>query len=186
MWWWRRWCWMIRIGLRSGKPNLGGLNMSDTPTFADIRHWSLAKREQFLADLPPAWIDKEPIDRNDANIPDWWAPYAKFVLLLSDAFIAHITKCAPCKRMPNKWHKYKNEGVYFHCIGWYRLWIIPSDHGWCVERTDEKTNTDEVLVNFFSDAPVLCPTAPSAARVALSCFPKPPTHSYLQWYSSGR
>jgi hypothetical protein len=152
---------------------------------ASIRRAPLLSQRQFLAgDVPPLLRPGEDVvSREAANVPDWYAPWARHFLPLADEFIAHATGCARFKRLPRGWWVHKPGDVFCRSIGRYRLSVIGSDHGWLIERNQVLDHDDEqVLTHSLLDAPVLCPTYATAARLAEASYPEPVERYILRWH----
>jgi hypothetical protein len=135
---------------------------------ANIRHASRLLQRQFLAaDPPPPISPGTVIPREAANVPDWYVPWARHFLPLTDEFVAHATGCAPYKRLPRGWRVDKPGDVFELFLGRHRLCVIGCDHGWLIERNDLLNHADEqVLTHIWAGAPVVCPTYVTAARLA--------------------
>jgi hypothetical protein len=83
-------------------PGLDDRSLCWTWPLARIRHEPIFQRRLFLSGPPPAPLWRL-ISRIGANIPDWYAPWARNFMQLNDEFIAHATACAPYKRLPRGW-----------------------------------------------------------------------------------
>jgi hypothetical protein len=147
---------------------------------AAIRRASRAQQQQFLLGSPPVYI-KQAIPRAAAKVPDTYAPWAQKFLQLTDEFIAHVTQCAPYKRLPRSWCVDKPDETYYRIRGSYMYWVIDSDNGWLIERDHQLNGREEILSNFLLNMPVLCPTYAIAARLAEACLHDPAPVYYLQW-----
>src|SRR5262249_25082670 len=66
---------------------------------------SVSRQKCFLVGAVPTPLksEKDLVDRDAANVADWYAPWAKKFLRLPADFITHATKYAPCKRLPRGW-----------------------------------------------------------------------------------
>jgi hypothetical protein len=108
---------------------------------ASIRHAPLLRQRQFLAgDRPlPLSPGEDVVSREAANVPDWYARWARHFLPLADEFVAHATKCARYKRLPRGWWVHKPGDVFCRLIGPHRLSVIASDHGWLIERNQARS-----------------------------------------------
>ena len=158
------------------------------PSLSSIRHSPLMWQKQFLNNPPPSPLQSEQdlVRRADANVPDGYATWANNFLRLPDEFIAHVTKCAPIKRLPRKWWASLSHPGESFCrpLGDHMLWVRAADHGWIIERSHLLNSHDEqILANCLLDAPVLCPTYATAARLAQACYPEPEPRYQLTWYS---
>ncbi|MGB8632882.1 MAG: hypothetical protein WCD69_26495, partial [Xanthobacteraceae bacterium] len=154
------------------------------PTPAKIRRASRFERRLFLSSAPPYQSSgsSRVVDRQDANIPAWYAPKSKALLQLDDGFVAHATKLGPCKRLPPGWQVHKPAEVFTRRIGPYQFWLVNSDHGWLVER-EAWGEEDEVLANLVWHFPVLCDTYVMAARLAEAAYRGLPHQYQLMWIS---
>jgi hypothetical protein len=151
---------------------------------ASIRHAPLLRQRQFLAgDRPlPLSPGEDVVSREAANVPDWYARWARHFLPLADEFVAHATKCARYKRLPRGWWVHKPGDVFCRLIGPHRLSVIASDHGWLIERNQVLDHDDEqVLTHSLLAAPVLCPTHATAARLAEASYPELADRYILSW-----
>jgi hypothetical protein len=140
------------------------------------------QQRAFLAGPPPypvRWAD-ELIDRDAANVPDWYAPWAHYFLRTHDEFIAHATQLKSCTNKPRSWHIHKPGEVWGSLCGDYTVFTVASDHGWVIERSHLLEPTREQVLTFtFMEAPILCPGPAGAARLAEACIPDPPSDGYL-------
>jgi hypothetical protein len=149
---------------------------------ARIRHAPRFQRQLFLEGPPPSPFWRN-INRNAANIPDRYAPWAQGLMQLDDEFIAHATKCAPHKRLPHGWRVHTPEESFCRKHGDYKLCVIASDHGWLIERTNAFNEHDKILTHVFCETPVLCSTHVLAARLADAAYPEAAPKYLLQWWS---
>jgi hypothetical protein len=149
---------------------------------ASVRDAPRFRQRSFLTSPPPPSLWRQ-INRNAANIPDWYAPWAQRLMQLDDEFTAHATGCAPYKRLPHGWRVHKPEESFCRKHGDYKLWVIASDHGWLIERRNTFNERDKVLTYLFCDAPVLCATHVLAARLADAAYPEAAPKYLLGWWS---
>jgi hypothetical protein len=152
-----------------------------------IRRAPLIQQKQFLAGPPPSPLKTEQdlITRDAANVADGYAEWALKFLLLPDEFIAHVTKCAPYKRLPRKWspNMFHPGESFCRLLGDHRLWVRAADHGWLIEREHLlDSHGEQILAHPLLSAPVLCPTYPTAARLAEACYPEPGPNYQLVWH----
>jgi hypothetical protein len=155
------------------------------PTLAPIRSAPRWQQRVFLEDQTPYQSSgtHPVVDRQDANVPPWYAPNSKAFLQLDDEFVAHATKLAPCKRMPPGWEVSKLAEVFNRRIGGYMFWLFKSDYGWLVER-QQLFGGQDVLANILADFPVLCDTPAAAARLAEAAEAGLPPPYQLTWIST--
>jgi hypothetical protein len=70
--------------------------------------------------------------------------------------------------------------VYWRPFRRHSLWAVGADHGWLIERNELLDHDNEqVLTYLFLEAPLLCPTYATAARLCQACYPEPPAEEYL-------
>jgi hypothetical protein len=150
---------------------------------ASIRTAPRIQQQQFLDGMPPISF-RALIDRDQANMPDWYASWAQNFFQVTDDFIAHATKCAPCKRLPRGWEVATKGEFYERIIGFSKLSVRASDYGWLVELAHLLDPDEKVLTDIFLEAPLLCPTYAAAARLAEASFPKALPDIYrIGWWS---
>ncbi len=106
------------------------------PSRAAIRSAPRWQQKIFLDNPPPPQSDGSHtvVSREDAKIPNGYAPNSKAFVQLDDEFVAHATKLAPCKRLPQGWEVYKPAEVFSRVVGCHKLYVIASDYGWLIER----------------------------------------------------
>jgi hypothetical protein len=155
---------------------------------AKIRHAAVSQQRRFLAGSPPPLftLEEDLIKRDAANVPDWYAPWAKHFLCVSDEFLAHATKCTPYKRLPRRWStdRFYPGDSFSRRLGNHELTVRAADHGWLIQCHDLLSDELRVLAHLLIFAPVLCPTYATAARLAEACYPVPHPRYYLTWYDS--
>ena len=126
----------------------------------------------------PVW--DEVIERDNANIPDWYAPHAQGLLRLSPQHLSYIIG-RPVHRRPNGWAKH-NPGVFFKWVGDHVLWVVEiEDRGWVVERNELFSPDDQILGNWLGPLLALIPNLATAAHLAEVCYPRPDPQSLLAW-----
>ena len=149
---------------------------------ANNRRVSVSRQKCFLVGAVPTPLksEKDLVDRDAANVADWYAPWAKKFLRLPADFITHATKYAPCKRLPRGWSvtKPKESAIRLQ----HALRVRAADHGWLIERTHLLDLKKQILVHNLLEAPVLCPTYATAARLAQACYPEPEPCYQLTWH----
>ena len=92
------------------------------------------KQKQFLESVPPLFPLNALVGRYDANVPDWYAPWAQNFLQVTDEFIAHATKCAPYRRLPRHWLRRSGGDVFSRWQKEHSVSVVASDYGWLIER----------------------------------------------------
>jgi hypothetical protein len=113
-------------------------------------------------------------------MPPGYATSANAFLQLDDEFIAHATKLASAKRLPNGWDEDTPNEVFSRIIGLCELRVTNTDYGWIVERR-EFFGPVMVLVEILGDLPVLCSTYVTAARLAEAAHVGLPPPYLLAW-----
>jgi hypothetical protein len=159
---------------------------SDTPRLrpAPIRRAPLRViREITSNQLPPTILKLENfVLRNDTDLSKYYAPDAQRFIKLDDEFIAHITRCAPYKRLPRAWGfgDEVNTSLLWTPDG-LCLIIRECNQGWLMERGGRCSMDKNLLANPLLDAPLLCPTAPTAARLAMAMGSNPDGCGEAMW-----
>lgn len=173
-----------RVGCRMVSWCDGGERNKQMHQLESIRRAPLIRQRAFLNDPPPAPVkpNQQPLKRVDASIPSWFFPWAQTLLPLPDEFIAHLTRCAPCRNRPRGWRVHKSVKAFCRALERHTLVLIPTDKGWLIGRDDLLTDESEILTHMLLDAPVLCPSCATAARVAEACYPEPPPIYGLAWF----
>jgi hypothetical protein len=153
------------------------------PSISPLRSARGWQRRLFLNGPPPpqSQANDAVVDRSDANVPNWYAPKANAFLQLDDAFIAHATRLASCKRLPRGWRAQERSEVFSCVVGCHRLSVVASDYGWLVERQEWLGGPEEVLANLVWHFPVLCDTYTTAARLAEAAHRGLPPEYLLTW-----
>jgi hypothetical protein len=161
-----------------------GLYWEPPRTPAKIRRATLGQQKCLRASTPPAPLKSQEdlIKRDAANVPDWYAPWASSFLRLPADFVAHATKYAACKRLPRAWSVSKPRESFSRLHGDHMLRVRAADHGWLIERTHVLELEKQILVHNLLEAPVLCPTYATAARLAQECYPEPGHGYQLTWH----
>jgi hypothetical protein len=98
---------------------------------AKIRDASPFRQQLFLAGTVPVCL-WDSVDRAKTNAPTSFAPWASKLMRLDDEFIAHATKCKPCKRLPRGWQVHLPNEAFYCRYHRHTVWVIASDHGWVV------------------------------------------------------
>ena len=153
---------------------------------AKIRKATRRQKRNFLAGPPPYPVPSAEylIDRETANILDGFATWAQYFLRASDDFVAHATKMAPYKNRPRAWSTW-GRGAWIRRVDDYDLIVGITDNGWLIERQSQQFEPaipGQVLTLMFVEAPILCPTPATAARLADACHPVPPSDQYLLFW----
>ncbi len=139
----------------------------------------------FLGAPPPVMFKHSynAVNRQDANVPAWYAPNSRWFIQLDDEFVAHATHLAPCKRLPEDWHIGTPSDSFGRDLGLVKLWVVAADYGWLIERECFGGKT-EVLASLLADAPVLCDSYGTAARLADAAHQGLPKSYALDWIST--
>jgi hypothetical protein len=159
------------------------------------RIWSeSAELQQAFCRGPAPSPVEEIIPRADADVPDWYAAWATDFTLLRDEYIAYATNCAPPVgfgyMFQSGWKPSSGAtNCYYRDMSSARLWVDVHPRGWIVElnHPDSELNHPDspdpdarILTLVRGDMPVLCPTLPSAVRLAEFSFPSP--HYFVYWH----
>jgi hypothetical protein len=110
---------------------------------AEIRHLPLKQQKAFLnGPVPSVHLKATIVDRAQTNIPDVYAHSKKKFLQLDDDFIAHVTRCAPYKRLPRGWIKTDHDDVFEYWVrGSDSTWIRECNSGWLIDKGSFYTNS---------------------------------------------
>lgn len=109
----------------------------------------------------------------DKPYDGFFAEWASNLALLSSEFVDHIYQSELARMRQqfagSQWHRYKVYDLDQCDVGAHSLWIKKQVIGWSVELRYPCDIDARVLT--FANMPVLCPDEPSAARLALACYP---------------
>jgi hypothetical protein len=152
---------------------------------AGIRHARSGQQRLFLRAPPPPHCKDvhNLVNRQDANVPPSYAPNSRSFMQLDDNFIAHATKLAPYKRLPRGWELGRKRESASCVVDAFTLWVVAADYGWLIERQCFG-GTTEVLAHILIEAPVLCDTYVTAARLAEAAHRGLPAAYQLKWIST--
>ena len=156
-------------------------------TPATIRRSNRSQQRFFLKGAPPVQPEaaEDLIVREAANVFDEYAPWARHFLCVSDRFIAHATTFASSRCLSGGWSMNCSGGSFSRRFGGHELTVRAADHGWLIQRNPGPDPDEaQVLAHLLFGAPVLCPTAATAARLAEACSPVPHPNYYLNWYNA--
>jgi hypothetical protein len=136
--------------------------------------------------LPRLIIDRV-IDRNEARLPEWFAPLARGLAIASDALLYEAGHRHGVRR-PRGWRETSRD-YFVREIGWNSLLLVrESDETglWTIERLGEprQSEVDEVLVFEFGWTPIFTQSSQSAMRLAMYCHENEPP-SGLRWIKMG-
>jgi hypothetical protein len=158
-------------------------------------HVSLSDWQKFGTGSSPL-ID-EVMDRVEADLPQWFVPFAHGVFVASDALLRAAGHHDGMRR-PRGWRQALGinvDGVYVKHVDpverYGSRWLLVREclvQGlWMVERwTAERRHrdADKILVHEFGSTPIFTRSCPAAMRLAMHCHVKPPAG--LRWIAACR
>jgi hypothetical protein len=115
---------------------------------------------------------------------DWYAQWASNLAVLTDGFLVQVFEQdlnSIRQLQRGEWTELPFVDCHRCRVGDDYLWVQKQDGGWTVELCHPGADPD-ARVLAIADMPVLCPDAPSAARLALACYLKPPANLIWQSY----
>ena len=143
-------------------------------------------REQFSS-----FLFKEVIDRSDIELPEWFTPLARGIVIASDYLLRRTGYC-PGSHRNIGWAKTEPE-VFMNwhfsgedCGAVLTVRQYADQDWWTVERyRDDSTygNVTDTLAIVFGSAPVFCREHQAAMRLAEYCHLQAPP-SGLRWVAS--
>jgi hypothetical protein len=152
---------------------------------------SLSDWQKFGTESSP--LIGEVIDRVEADLPDWFVPYARGAFVASDALLRTAGHRDGMRR-PRGWREAignEVDGVYVHHVApvepYNSTWLLVREclvQGlWMVERYTERRrhgDADDILVHEFGSTPIFTRSCPAAMRLAMHCHLKGPPAG-LHW-----
>jgi hypothetical protein len=160
--------------------------------FFDVDHPDVPPSDwqTFVKEFPPHLI-AEVIDRSKLGLPDWFVPFARGVVIASNALLREAGHHNGMYR-PRGWVNYHCD-VFRWMIDWdpnNARWLLVrqcNNQGlWTVERWCKKRthgNADEVLVHQFASTPIFTRSYQAAMRLAMHCHENGPPAG-LGWISA--
>jgi hypothetical protein len=146
----------------------------------------LSEWRAFCNECLPRLIIDRVIDRNEARLPEWFAPLARGVAIASDTLLHEAGHRHGLLR-PRGWRETSRD-YFVRDIGWSSLLVRESDETglWTIERLGEarQSEVDEVLVFEFGSTPIFTPSSQSAMRLAVYCHENVPPKG-LRWIKMG-
>jgi hypothetical protein len=114
---------------------------------------------------------KEPLDRSEAGLPDWYMPWASGVLLPSDEVIRHATENRPATLLRRRWTLFpKSEGEAHARFRIDRTWtLFAMTYGnlsVAVRRKELEPRRVQGLAFLLGSIPVCAHTLEAAKRLA--------------------
>jgi hypothetical protein len=146
----------------------------------------LSEWRAFCNERLPRLIDRV-VDRNEARLPEWFAPLARGAAIASDTLLYEAGHRRGLRR-PRGWRE-TSPDYFVRDIGWNSLLLVrESDETglWTIERLSEarQSEVDEVLVFEFGWTPIFTPSSQSAMRLAMYCHENEPPRG-LRWIKMG-
>jgi hypothetical protein len=115
----------------------------------------------------------EVIDRSELDLPDWFVPLARGVVMPSD-FVLDQVGCRPGSRRPCYW-KHPTQDVFHFNQGQWGLTVERIGEFWMAKRWERPNRInpvglpDEVLVLPFGSTPIFTRTYQPIMRLAQRC-----------------